>query len=139
MPGRPLIEVLADLTSASTRIHLPVRVDDGVHWGQRGFGGGEGVCQDFARLAIACLRANGLAASYVSASGHRPAPGKERMFGIDATHAWVSVWTPQNQWLGLDPTNDQMVDERYIVVGFGRDYADVPPLQASSTRTRRAA
>ena len=42
------------------------------------------------------------------------------MIGIDATHAWVSVWTPQNQWLGLDPTNDQMVDERYIIVGFGR-------------------
>jgi transglutaminase-like putative cysteine protease len=51
------------------------------------------------------------------------------MIGIDATHAWASVWTPQNQWLGLDPTNDQMVDERYIVVGFGRDYADVPPLR----------
>jgi transglutaminase-like putative cysteine protease len=51
------------------------------------------------------------------------------MIGIDATHAWASVWTPQNHWLGLDPTNDQMVDERYIVVAFGRDYADVPPLR----------
>jgi transglutaminase-like putative cysteine protease len=91
---------------------------------------GEGVCQDFARLAIACLRANGLAASYVSGYlATDPPPGKERMIGIDATHAWASVWTPQNQWLGLDPTNDQMVDERYITVGFGRDYADVPPLR----------
>ena len=90
----------------------------------------EGVCQDFARLAIACLRANGLAASYVSGYlATDPPPGKERMIGIDATHAWTSVWTPQNQWLGLDPTNDQMVDERYIVVGLGRDYADVPPLR----------
>ena len=90
----------------------------------------EGVCQDFARLAIACLRANGLAASYVSGYlATDPPPGKERMVGIDATHAWASVWTPQNQWLGLDPTNDQMVDERYITVGFGRDYADVPPLR----------
>ena len=51
------------------------------------------------------------------------------MIGIDATHAWAAVWTPQNQWLGLDPTNDQMVDERYIIVGWGRDYADVPPLR----------
>jgi transglutaminase-like putative cysteine protease len=58
-----------------------------------------------------------------------PPPGRERMVGVDATHAWASVWTPQNQWLGLDPTNDQMVDERYVVVGFGRDYADVPPLR----------
>jgi transglutaminase-like putative cysteine protease len=90
----------------------------------------EGVCQDFARLAIACLRANGLAASYVSGYlATDPPPGKERMIGIDATHAWASVWTPQNQWLGLDPTNDQMVDERYITVGYGRDYADVPPLR----------
>ena len=90
----------------------------------------EGVCQDFARLAIACLRANGLAASYVSGYlATDPPPGRERMVGVDATHAWASVWTPQNQWLGLDPTNDQMVDERYIVVGFGRDYADVPPLR----------
>ena len=91
---------------------------------------GEGVCQDFARLAIACLRANGLAASYVSGYlATDPPPGKERMVGIDATHAWASVWTPQNQWLGLDPTNDQMVDERYIIVAWGRDYADVPPLR----------
>jgi transglutaminase-like putative cysteine protease len=51
------------------------------------------------------------------------------MVGIDATHAWVAVWTPENRWLGVDPTNDQMVDERYIVVGVGRDYADVPPLR----------
>jgi transglutaminase-like putative cysteine protease len=94
----------------------------------------EGVCQDFARLAIACLRANGLAASYVSGYlATNPPPGKERMIGIDATHAWAAVWTPQPpgqfEWLGLDPTNDQMVDERYVIVGRGRDYADVPPLR----------
>ena len=80
--------------------------------------------------AIACLRANGLAASYVSGYlATDPPPGRERMVGVDATHAWASVWTPQNQWLGLDPTNNAMVDERYVVVGFGRDYADVPPLR----------
>ncbi len=91
-----------------------------------------GVCQDFARLAIACLRANGLAASYVSGYlATDPPPGKERMHGVDATHAWAAVWTPQkNDWLGLDPTNDQLVDERYITVGWGgRDYADIPPLR----------
>ena len=62
-----------------------------------------------------------------------PPPGKDRMIGIDATHAWAAVWTPQPpgqfEWLGLDPTNDQMVDERYVIVGRGRDYADVPPLR----------
>ena len=130
-PGRPLVEVLADLNyriySEFTYRSGSTTVSTGV---SEVLAAREGVCQDFARLAIACLRANGLAASYVS--GYLvtdPPPGKERMFGIDATHAWVSVWTPQNQWLGLDPTNDQMVDERYIVVGFGRDYADVPPLR----------
>ena len=130
-PGRPLIEVLrelnsrifADFTYRSGSTTVSTRVAEVL-------AAREGVCQDFARLAIACLRANGLAASYVSGYlATYPPPGKERMVGIDATHAWASVWTPQNQWLGLDPTNDQMVDERYIVVGFGRDYADVPPLR----------
>lgn len=130
-PGRPLIEVLRDLTSRiysdftyrSGSTTVSTKVSEVLE-------AREGVCQDFARLAIACLRANGLAASYVSGYlATDPPPGKERMVGIDATHAWASVWTPQNQWLGLDPTNDQMVDERYITVGYGRDYADVPPLR----------
>jgi transglutaminase-like putative cysteine protease len=130
-PGRPLIEVLRDLTS---RIYTDFAYRSGSTTVSTQVGqvlaAREGVCQDFARLAIACLRANGLAASYVSGYlATDPPPGKERMIGIDATHAWASVWTPQNQWLGLDPTNDQMVDERYIIVGFGRDYADVPPLR----------
>jgi transglutaminase-like putative cysteine protease len=130
-PGRPLIEVLHDLTS---RIYSDFTYRPGSTTVSTGVSevltAREGVCQDFARLAIACLRANGLAASYVSGYlATDPPPGKERMVGIDATHAWAAVWTPQNQWLGLDPTNDQMVDERYIIVGWGRDYADVPPLR----------
>lgn len=129
--GRPLIEVLGDLT---TRIHTDFTYRSGSTTVSTKvsevLAAGEGVCQDFARLAIACLRANGLAASYVSGYlATDPPPGKERMVGIDATHAWASVWTPQNEWLGLDPTNDQMVDERYVTVAFGRDYADVPPLR----------
>lgn len=130
-PERPLIEVLRDLTS---RIYSDFTYRSGSTTVSTGvnevLAAREGVCQDFARLAIACLRANGLAASYVSGYlATDPPPGKKRMIGIDATHAWASVWTPQNQWLGLDPTNDQMADERYIIVGFGRDYADVPPLR----------
>jgi transglutaminase-like putative cysteine protease len=130
-PERPLIDVLRDLTSRiysdftyrSGSTTVSTRVDEVL-------AAGEGVCQDFARLAIACLRANGLAASYVSGYlATDPPPGKARMLGVDATHAWASVWTPQNHWLGVDPTNDQMVDERYITVGFGRDYADIPPLR----------
>jgi transglutaminase-like putative cysteine protease len=130
VPGRPLIEVVRDLnsrifadfiyrsgsTTVSTQVAQVLKAR-------------EGVCQDFARLAIACLRANGLAASYVSGYlATDPPPGKERMFGVDATHAWAAVWTGE-RWLGFDPTNDQLVDERYITVGWGRDYADVPPLR----------
>ncbi|MGE2728068.1 transglutaminase family protein [Mycolicibacterium vaccae] len=129
--GRPLIDVLADLNS---RIYTDFTYRSGSTTVSTKVSevltAREGVCQDFARLAIACLRANGLAARYVSGYlATDPPPGKERMVGIDATHAWASVWTPQNAWLGLDPTNDQMVDERYVTVAFGRDYADVPPLR----------
>lgn len=130
-PGRPLIDVVRDLNtrifsdftyrSGSTTVSTQV---DQVLVAR------EGVCQDFARLAIACLRANGLAASYVSGYlATDPPPGKERVFGIDATHAWAAVWCPGGEWLGFDPTNDQLIDERYIIVGWGRDYADVPPLR----------
>jgi transglutaminase-like putative cysteine protease len=134
-PERPLVEVLRDLTS---RIYTDFTYRSGSTTVSTGvkevLSAREGVCQDFARLAIACLRANGLAASYVSGYlATDPPPGKERMIGIDATHAWAAVWTPQPpgqfEWLGLDPTNDQMVDERYVIVGRGRDYADVPPLR----------
>jgi transglutaminase-like putative cysteine protease len=133
--GRPLNEVLRELTS---RIHTDFTYRSGSTTVSTGVNevlrAREGVCQDFARLAIACLRANGLAASYVSGYlATDPPPGKDRMIGSDATHAWAAVWTPQQpgqyEWLGLDPTNDQMVDERYIIVGRGRDYADVPPLR----------
>ncbi|OBG75285.1 hypothetical protein A5700_00130 [Mycobacterium sp. E1214] len=135
VPGRPLVEVLRDLTS---RIFTDFTYRSGSTTISTGvkevLQAREGVCQDFARLAIACLRANGLAASYVSGYlATDPPPGKDRMIGIDATHAWAAVWTPaepgQFEWLGLDPTNDQLVDERYIIVGRGRDYADVPPLR----------
>ncbi|UMB72324.1 transglutaminase family protein [Mycobacterium paraterrae] len=135
VPERPLSDVLRDLT---TRIYTDFTYRSGSTTVSTGVNevlkAREGVCQDFARLAIACLRANGLAASYVSGYlATNPPPGKERMIGIDATHAWAAVWTPQPpgqfEWLGLDPTNDQMVDERYVIVGRGRDYADVPPLR----------
>ena len=129
--GRPLVDALSDLSSRiyadftyrSGSTTVSTLVDEVV-------AAREGVCQDFARLAIACLRANGLAASYVSGYlATYPPPGKKRMVGIDATHAWAAVWTPGDVWLAFDPTNAQMVDDRYIVVGWGRDYADIPPLQ----------
>ncbi|MBY4038551.1 transglutaminase family protein [Rhodococcus fascians] len=130
-PGRPLADVIVDLThriftdfrylSGSTTVSTTV-VDV--------LAARSGVCQDFARLAIACLRSQGLAARYVSGYlATEPPPGKERMIGVDATHAWAAVWMPDDRWLAFDPTNDQLVDERYATVAWGRDYADVPPLR----------
>ncbi|HUR49292.1 MAG TPA: transglutaminase family protein, partial [Acidimicrobiales bacterium] len=90
----------------------------------------EGVCQDFAHLAVAALRSVGLAARYVSGYLEtRPPPGKPRLVGADASHAWASVFAPGVGWVDLDPTNHKFVDDTYVVTAIGRDYSDVPPLK----------
>ena len=89
-----------------------------------------GVCQDFAHLQIACLRALGLAARYVS--GYLltdPPPGQPRLVGADASHAWLSVRCTRDTWVDLDPTNDVLPDARHITMAWGRDYGDVSPLR----------
>jgi transglutaminase-like putative cysteine protease len=89
-----------------------------------------GVCQDFAHLAVGCLRAMGLAARYVSGYLEtEPPPGRPKLTGADASHAWASVLVPGHGWVDVDPTNNQFVDERYVVAARGRDYGDVPPLK----------
>ena len=88
-----------------------------------------GVCQDFAHIQLACLRALGLPARYVS--GYlltHPPEGKERLVGADASHAWLSVWIPGHDWVDLDPTNDVIPGREHITVGWGRDYGDVSPV-----------
>jgi len=91
-----------------------------------------GVCQDFAHLMIACLRALGLAARYVS--GYlltRPPPGKPRLIGADASHAWVSVYAPGegHDWVDFDPTNNLLPNTEHITLSFGRDFSDISPLR----------
>jgi transglutaminase-like putative cysteine protease len=93
-----------------------------------------GVCQDFAHLMIACIRALGLPARYVSGYMETlPPPGQEKLLGADATHAWVAAFIPGWGWLELDPTNGTLADERYIILAWGRDYADVTPLKGVMT------
>ncbi|WP_339650343.1 transglutaminase family protein [Halopseudomonas pelagia] len=93
-----------------------------------------GVCQDFAHLAIGCLRSLGLAARYVSGYMETmPPAGQEKLLGADATHAWLAVFIPGWGWLEIDPTNGCVPDERYIVLGWGRDFADVTPLKGVMT------
>lgn len=90
----------------------------------------KGVCQDFAQVAIACLRSVGLPARYVSGYIETfPPPGKEKLFGTDASHAWFSVYIPDFGWIDFDPTNNQIPKDQHIIVAYGRDYYDVPPLK----------
>lgn len=132
VPGRPIGEAVTDLmhrvytdftyeTGATT---VTSTVDDVLN--KRA-----GVCQDFAHLTIACLRTHGLAARYVSGYlATTPPPGRDRIFGADASHAWVAVWVPGSEtWLAVDPTNDLWVNDRYITAAWGRDYGDVSPLK----------
>lgn len=91
---------------------------------------GRGVCQDFAQLAIGCLRHVGLPARYVSGYIETsPPPGRPKLAGSDASHAWVSVLTPDGAWADVDPTNAHFADSRYVVNAWGRDYNDVSPLK----------
>ncbi|MDX6276016.1 MAG: hypothetical protein QOJ72_144 [Nocardioidaceae bacterium] len=130
-PGRELGEAVTDLMHRvnadfsydKTATTVTSTIDD--IFDQRA-----GVCQDFAHLMLACLRSHGLAARYVSGYlATTPAPGKERVVGADATHAWLAVWMPDGGWLAVDPTNDHWVDDRYVTVAWGRDYGDVPPVK----------
>ncbi len=89
-----------------------------------------GVCQDFAHLAVGSLRSVGLAARYVSGYIETvPPPGQERLVGADASHAWVSVWTPLAGWVDFDPTNGHLPVNDHVTVAWGRDYADVIPVR----------
>ncbi len=89
-----------------------------------------GVCQDFAHLQIACLRALGIPAKYVSGYLETlPPPGKEKLVGADASHAWVSVYSPSEGWFEFDPTNNCLAGEQHIITAWGRDYFDVTPLR----------
>lgn len=89
-----------------------------------------GVCQDFAHLAIGCLRSLGLAARYVSGYLEtRPPPGKPKLVGSDASHAWVALFLPDHGWVGLDPTNNLIPGENHVTLAWGRDYGDVTPVK----------
>jgi transglutaminase-like putative cysteine protease len=90
----------------------------------------KGVCQDFAHLAIACVRAMGLPARYISGYLETVAPpGREKLAGADASHAWFSVYIPYMGWIDFDPTNNQIPSDQHITACWGRDYADIAPLK----------
>lgn len=130
-PSRPLGEAIDALTH---RIHSDFTYRKGATSVKTTLGEllelRQGVCQDFAHLAVGCLRAVGLPARYVSGYLETaPPPGRPKLRGADATHAWAAVLTPTGDWLDLDPTNDHFADSRYIVTAWGRDFSDVSPLR----------
>lgn len=100
---------------------------------QEAFAARKGVCQDFAHVMIMALRAQSIPAAYVS--GYlltQPPPGKEKLVGADAMHAWVDVWCGRALgWVGFDPTNACLAGEDHIPIALGRDYADVSPIDGT--------
>jgi transglutaminase-like putative cysteine protease len=131
-PGRPILVGLIDLLerfggdfkfrSGVTTISTPVATI----LAQRA-----GVCQDFTNLIIAGLRALGIPARYVSGYIRtKPPPGQLRRRGADQSHAWVSVWIgPEHGWIDIDPTNNIIVSNEHVVIGWGRDYRDISPVR----------
>jgi len=130
-PGRPVLAGLLDLMA---RIRREFRIQPGVTTIStpisRVLQMRAGVCQDFAHLMIGGLRGLGLPARYVSGYVRTwPPPGQSKMRGADVSHAWVGCWLgPDHGWVDLDPTNNLVVADEHVVLGWGRDYSDVSPL-----------
>lgn len=129
--GRPVLEAIVDLTARihrdfefdpkATTVHTPL--EDLLKLRR-------GVCQDFAHLAIGCVRSMGLPGRYVSGYLRTvPPPGKPRMVGADASHAWASVHCGPLGWIDFDPTNNALTGESHVSIAWGRDYSDVCPIQ----------
>jgi transglutaminase-like putative cysteine protease len=130
-PGRDWLKTVGDLMH---RIHVEFEFEPGATTvstlvdeviAQK-----RGVCQDFAHVMLACLRGHGLPARYVS--GYlltEPPPGRPRLLGVDASHAWVAAYSPAHGWVEFDPTNDMRADHRHITLAWGPDFADVVPLR----------
>jgi transglutaminase-like putative cysteine protease len=130
-PGRPIIDATAELM---TRIHADFTYDSDATTVStptaEAFEARHGVCQDFAHIMITAQRGLGLPAAYVSGYLRtNPPPGRPRLEGADATHAWVAVWCGEVRgWIGFDPTNAIFVEDDHIVLAVGRDYSDVAPI-----------
>jgi transglutaminase-like putative cysteine protease len=131
-PGRPILAAARELTGR-------IKSDFEYHPGATDistplhdvFEGKAGVCQDFAHVMIAALRAHGLAAAYVSGYIRTVHSQEEvELRGADASHAWVAVWCGEAAgWVHLDPTNDLVASQDHVAVAWGRDFSDVSPLR----------
>ena len=131
-PGRPVADGLCELIR---RIYTEFKFRGGVTGimtpVSKVMAMRAGVCQDFSHLMIAGLRAVGIPARYVS--GYlltKPPPGATARLGADQSHAWVAAWMgPDHGWIDLDPTNDLVVADEHVTLGWGRDFSDVSPVR----------
>ncbi|WP_258104357.1 transglutaminase family protein [Marinoscillum sp. MHG1-6] len=130
-PGRPIMEAMLNLnnrifndfkfTPGFTDISTPI---------EEVFEHKKGVCQDFAHFSLACVRSIGLAARYMSGYIETlPPPGKPKLIGADASHAWTAIYIPGLEWVEFDATNNLLVSDKHLRVAVGRDFADVTPLK----------
>lgn len=129
--GRPITEALLDFTD---RINKEFRFDSKATTvttrSEEVLSKRRGVCQDFAHLQVACLRSIGVPARYVSGYLRTfPPPGRARLIGADASHAWISVYCPNYGWLDVDPTNNVIPSDGHVTLAWGRDYSDVAPVR----------
>jgi transglutaminase-like putative cysteine protease len=88
-----------------------------------------GVCQDFAHVMIAALRAAGIPARYASGYIFRGSGANSPILGADASHAWCEAYLAPFGWVGFDPTNALIVNDHFVKVAIGRDYKDVSPVR----------
>jgi transglutaminase-like putative cysteine protease len=130
-PGRPMLEAVQALVE---RIHAEFAYDDHATEVSTALADvlrlKRGVCQDFAHLAVACLRSHGLPARYVS--GYlltHPPPGRPKLLGADASHAWFATFVPEYGWVDFDPTNNVIPSGDHVTAAYGRDFSDVTPLR----------
>jgi transglutaminase-like putative cysteine protease len=130
-PGRPIMQAMLELnnrinndfkfTPGFTDITTPL---------EEVFRHKKGVCQDFAHFGLACVRSIGLAARYMSGYIETlPPPGKPKLIGSDASHAWMALYIPGQEWVEFDSTNNLLVNDMHIRTAVGRDFSDVTPLK----------
>lgn len=130
-PGRPFVDAIGELSERIFREfkYEPLATDVSTPLAQV-LRERRGVCQDFAQLAVGCLRSLGLAGRYVSGYLEtEPPPGRPKLVGADASHAWASAFLPSLGWIDFDPTNAIFPGERHVTVAWGRDFSDVSPLR----------
>lgn len=130
-PGKPVLAVARDLCAwINDAFTFDAEATDVATPLQEVIAERRGVCQDFAHVMLALWRARGLAARYVSGYIQtRPPPGRPRLVGADASHAWVSVHVPEVGWVDFDPTNNLTVAEEHVTLAWGRDFNDVSPIK----------